>query len=168
MKATIFTFLFLGMIHISALPVSASTPIPHLNQTFKPIETAQPQRENTTAQHPPKKTLMQFLTTTVLPGALGSAGVVGGAIFAWWALRNKNKAFESYLSQIKTEQNNFLLALQKQQDKNATIQMYRQALTRIQEDAETATAVKKLNAEHLTAIMNKIQRNLEEVKLSEK
>jgi hypothetical protein len=102
--------------------------------------------------------------TAIGPGILGSAGVIAGAVIAWYTLRKKNKTFNTYYEQIRMAQKNYQQNVRSDALNKAHINSnFKNELTLIQEEAELNAAQKKLDQEQLTAIINKVQRIIDEI-----
>ncbi len=110
-----------------------------------------------------KQTLLQKIWSVVGPGILGSAGVLAGSAVAWYTLRKKTKTFTTYYQQISEAQRVYQSELTSGSTSKAQAKAtYKKTLTLIQEEAELTAAQKKLDQEQLTAIVNKINRMLNE------
>lgn len=145
-----------------ASPVQALTRLPRsstttLSTTYQPNPspnrvTPSPSPSSAAAK---KKSLSNFIMTSVVPGVLGSLGAVATGAAAWFFLYQKNQNFNRLFQQTSSA-----LATYKhtpsptQHDK----QEFAKLLTGIEEQAESLSAYGKLTAEHLTALSNKIKR----------
>ncbi len=113
----------------------------------------------------PTPSLENKIISTVGPAFLGSIGVVSGAAIAWYTLRKKNKTFISYYERIAQIQKRYDQILQNQTiDNTVAFNSLKRDLIQIQEEAELTAARKKLDQEQLTAIINKIDRILKDIK----
>lgn len=111
-----------------------------------------------------KQSLLNKTWSTIGPGILGSAGVAAGAAVAWYTLRKKKKTFSTYYEQIKEAQRRYNESLRSATGNKAQVKSsFKKELTLIQEEAELNAAEKKLDQEQLTAIINKVQRMMDEI-----
>ena len=111
-----------------------------------------------------KPSLLTNIWNTIGPPILGSTGVIAGTAVAWYTLRKKNKTFTSYYGQISEAQQRYLQNLQSgEMDQAQAKANLKKELTLIQEEAELTAAQKKLDQEQLTAIINKVQRMIDDV-----
>jgi hypothetical protein len=123
-----------------------------------------PARSATRIAAPAKKqSMLSQIWNSVGSAVLGSAGVAAGAVVAWYTLRKKKKTFTTYYEQIKAVQMRYMQALQTNMDKTIAANNFKKELTLIEEEAELNAAEKKLDQEQLTAIVNKVQRMIDEV-----
>lgn len=154
------------------LPVAsvAHAAVPRATSTLTPFQRAEirairEQKPATRLQQPARpQSWFAKLWSTIGSGVLGSLGVVAGSAVAWYTLKKKSKTFNTYYDQIKDAQKRYTEQLASDTVNKATAKAnFKKELILIQEEAELTAAKKKLDGEQLTAIVNKIQRMVNEI-----
>lgn len=103
-------------------------------------------------------------TTGILSAIGGGISVIGGAVFTWVRYKRKNSLFNSYLKQIEDQKRIFQAEIKsKPENKGKILTGLQEIFKKIQENAELASADKKIEESQMTVIDHKIERVLAEV-----
>ena len=124
----------------------------------------EPPKESTPGSSLVSGSTIGFILSTVVPAVGGSIGAVLAGVVGWGMLKKKNSTFTSYIKRIEALEKDYISA---NKNELSTIEHlkahHREVLEKIQDEAETQAAVKKLTSEHLSVIVNRIQRYLKKL-----